>query len=238
MKQTIERRNVTHEFRVSGDGESPKISGYAAVFDTASEDLGWWTETIDPHAFDSVLFTNPDVRALFNHDPNMVLGRTIAGTLTLTVDSRGLSYEIDPPDTTLARDLIVSMKRKDITQSSFAFICKRDQWTDNPDGTITRRILEFEELLDVSPVTYPAFAATTSQARSIPASMPREMRSRFEKRDDDVGDVDCVCGCPQCVAGACGICSSDPSCIGAMRSLISDSEKRRMQMRLALASVK
>jgi len=141
---------------------------------------------------------------------------------------------IDPPDTQLARDLMVSMRRKDVTQSSFAFITKRDQWMDNADGTVTRTILEFEELFDVSPVTYPANPATNSQARSLPASMPKEMRSRFEKRDlmDDADD--CVCGCPQCASGACGICSSTPQCIGAMRSVVSDSEVRKMHMRLAL----
>jgi HK97 family phage prohead protease len=139
----IERRFLIQEFRVSQDGESPKISGYAALFDTPSEDMGF-TEEIDPHAFDSVLATNPDVRALFNHDANIVLGRTSANTLSLTLDARGLAYEIDPPDTQAAKDLIVSMRRKDITQSSFGFICKRDQWTENQDGTITRRILEFQ----------------------------------------------------------------------------------------------
>lgn len=71
----IERRNVTQEFRVSPEGESPKIAGYAAVFDSPSVDFGW-VETIDPHAFDAILATNPDVRAYWNHDDNFVLGRT------------------------------------------------------------------------------------------------------------------------------------------------------------------
>jgi uncharacterized protein len=236
MKSNIERRNITHEFRVSADGEPATISGYASLFNSPY-DAGWWTEQIDPNAFDSVMSSNPDCRALFNHNPDCVLGRTTAGTLRLNIDSRGLAYEIDAPDTALAKDLMVSMRRKDVTQSSFAFITKRDQWVDNPDGTITRTILEFSDLLDVSPVTYPANPATTAQSRSsLPASMPKEMRSRIEKKDFD-DDGDCVCGCPQCVGGACGICSSDPQCISAMRSAVSDSEKRKMEMRLALLSV-
>ena len=233
MKTTkVERRNITHEFRVSNEGEPATISGYASLFNSPY-DTGWWMEQIDLHAFDSVMATNPDVRALWNHNPDCVLGRTPAGTLHLSVDARGLAYVIDPPDTQLARDLMVSMRRKDVTQSSFAFVCKRDQWTDNADGTITRTILEFEQLLDVSPVTYPANGATSAQARSIPATMPKELRARIEKRDMD--DDDCLCGCPQCISGACGICSSDPQCIGAMRSLVSDGEIRKMHMRLALA---
>jgi HK97 family phage prohead protease len=234
----IEHRYLTQEFRVSPEGETPTISGYAALFETKSDDLGYFFETIDPHAFDSVMANQPDVRALWNHNSDCVLGRTTANTLHLTIDARGLAYVIDPPDTQTARDLIVSMRRKDVTQSSFGFICKRDQWTENPDGTITRRILEFEELLDVSPVTYPAYSATTSQARSLPATMPQELRSKIAKRSsDDIEDVDvCDCDCAQCASGACGICSAAQQCDGADRrsKSISDSERRRMEMQLAL----
>ncbi len=192
-----ERRYITQEFRVSQDA-TPVIFGYAAVFDTRSNDMGW-SEEIDPHAFDSVMATNPDVRSLWNHNPDYVLGRTAAGTLSLNVDARGLAYNITAPDTTVARDLVVSMRRGDVTQSSFSFICKRDQWTDNSDGTVTRRILEFAELIDVSPVTFPAYDQATSQARSLPESMPVEMRSQFENRASEkterVDDEDLTADC-------------------------------------------
>ena len=118
MSRQVERRFFAHtEFRVSGENEPRKINGYGAVFDSPSENLGWSTELreeIDPHAFDGVLASNPDVRGLFNHDSNFVLGRTTAGTMRLSVDARGLAYEIDPPDTQFARDLMVSMRRGDI----------------------------------------------------------------------------------------------------------------------------
>jgi HK97 family phage prohead protease len=130
-----------------------------------------------------MIASNPDCRALWNHNPDHVLGRTTAGTLHLNIDARGLAYVIDPPDTQLANDLMKSMRRKDVTQSSFGFICKRDQWTDNPDGTISRVILEFEQLYDVSPVTYAANPATDSSVRSFPESMPVEYRARIEQRD-------------------------------------------------------
>ncbi len=240
-----ERRFISQEFRVSPEGENTIISGYAALFDTPSEDFGGWSEVIDPHAFDGVLASNPDVRALWNHNPDVVLGRTTANTLTLNVDARGLAYVIQPPDTTTARDLIVSMRRKDVTGSSFGFICKRDQWTDNANGTITRRILEFEELLDVSPVTYPAYTATTSGVRSLPASMPIELRSKLEHRDsvEDDATVDmCACQCSQCLAGSCNICSADGcadevcSCYNQRSKSVGDSERRRMEMKLALST--
>lgn len=177
----VERRFLTQEFRVSAQDEAPRIAGYAAVFDTPSEDMGW-IEEIDPHAFDSVMAGQHDVRCLWNHDDSSVLGRESAGTLRLSVDARGLAYECDMPDTQVARDLLVSMGRKDVRESSFGFITARDQWTDNPDGSVTRRILEFEMLFDVSPVAFPAFAATSAGVRNLPESMPAEFRSRFEKR--------------------------------------------------------
>lgn len=180
----FEQRSIVQEFRVSEPDQPTTIQGYAAVFDSPGQGY-FWTEELDPHCFDTVLASNPDCRALYNHNADYVLGRTTAGTLSLSVDARGLSYTINPPDTQLANDLMVSMRRKDITGSSFGFVVARDQWTDNPDGTITRRILEIDQLLDVSPVTYPAYDAANSQVRSIPESMPVEFRSRIEQRDND-----------------------------------------------------
>lgn len=180
MANNFERRSITHEFRVSDPDQPTTIQGYAAVFDSPG-DAFYWTEVLDPHCFDAVIASNPDVRALFNHNPDYVLGRTTAGTLSLAIDARGLSYVVNPPDTQLANDLIVSMRRKDVTGSSFGFVVSRDQWTDNPDGTVTRRILEINQLLDVSPVTYPAYDAANSTVRSLPESMPAEFRSRIEQ---------------------------------------------------------
>jgi HK97 family phage prohead protease len=251
VKKQTERRFVKCEFRVSAPEEPSKISGYAAVFDSPSENLGWYQEVreeIDPHAFDTVLASNPDVRGFFNHDPNLVLGRTTAGTLRLSVDARGLAYEIDPPETQFAKDLMVSMRRKDITGSSFAFSCKRDQWTDNPDGSVTRRILEFDELFDVSPVTFPAYPASSSEARKLPSSMPAEMRKRFEKRAD-ANENGCECSCEECQADDCENCSDpecdDPNCLANQERSSGKGqqvpeagkegdENRRMQIRVAL----
>jgi hypothetical protein len=235
MKSNVEYRNITQEFRVSAEGEAPKISGYAALFDVSSDPLGYWNEIIDPHAFDSVMTANLDCRALWNHNPDHVLGRTTAKTLELTIDARGLAYVIDPPDTQMARDLIISMRRKDVTGSSFGFITKRDQWTDNADGTVTRKILEFEELLDVSPVTYPAYSATTAQARSLPSTMPVEMRSRFEARAEARAALtdQCTCACPQCMSASCGICSADPQCDGVERNSAHWHADTMLRLRLA-----
>lgn len=165
----IERRNfaVSLEYEDREDQQGPIIRGHAAVFDTLSENLGGFREKIAPGAFDSVLAD--DVRALYNHDPNHVLGRSKSGTLRLSVDDRGLHYEIDPPDTQIARDLITSLRRGDVDQSSFGFSVDKDDWKEDDDGRVIRTIIKFRRLYDVSPVTYPAYPDATVGLRSLDA---------------------------------------------------------------------
>jgi HK97 family phage prohead protease len=159
------------EFRKDESGESiGKLVGYAARFydpkDAGTEyDIGYFIERIDPGAFDEALKDGEDVRALFNHDSDIVLGRSVAGTLRLEVDKLGLRYEIDLPDTTAARDLKTSIERGDISGSSFAFEVKSQTWTEEPERFI--RTINDVHLFDVGPVTYPAYSATEVDARSL-----------------------------------------------------------------------
>lgn len=164
----IERRFTAGkvELRAGADGKSQTIRGYAAVFDSPSENLGGFVEVIAKGAFDGVL--KDDVRALFNHDANLILGRTKSGTCTIGVDETGLWYEINPADTQTARDLLVSLKRGDVDQSSFAFSVSREGQTwDEGTGTLTRTITKIAKLYDVSPVTYPAYPDTEACARTL-----------------------------------------------------------------------
>lgn len=167
----IERRFTTGkvELRAAADGKSSTIRGYAAVFDSPSENLGGFIEVIAKGAFDDVL--KDDVRALFNHDANLILGRTKSGTCTIGVDDTGLFYEITPADTQTARDLVVSLQRGDVDQSSFAFAVKREgqEWKDSPDNPtmMIRTIIKVAKLYDVSPVTYPAYPDTEASARTL-----------------------------------------------------------------------
>lgn len=165
-----------------GENASPLIRGHAAIFDTLSENLGGFREKIAPGAFDGVL--QDDVRALFNHDGNIVLGRTKAGTLRLSVDSEGLNYEIDPPDTQAARDLIVSMKRGDISESSFAFTVENDSWDEDEDGRLVRTINKVKRLYDVSPVTYPAYQDTDVAARSLQEWKDKQRQTESSQLDN------------------------------------------------------
>jgi len=163
----IERRFFPMtEFRVEPreDGQGSKLVGHAALFDSLSEDLGGFREKIDSGAFRKTI-RKADVRALFNHDSNYVLGRTASGTLTLKEDNDGLRMENEPPDTQWARDLRVSIERGDINQMSFGFRTVSDRW--ETKGKESIRTIEEVELVDVSVVTYPAYADTRVALRSF-----------------------------------------------------------------------
>lgn len=165
-----ERRCAPTEFEVRAKqdgtgGTKYVVEGHAAVFNSLSKNLGGFVEDVAPTAFTRTLGDNPDTRALINHEPSMLLGRTRSGTLRISVDSLGLPYQYDSPDTSYARDLIVSMERKDITQSSFGFYVMQngDVWGETPDG-FPKRTLTAVSIHDgdVSPVTYPAYDQTDS----------------------------------------------------------------------------
>lgn len=165
MKQK-EIRTVAAELRaVAAAGAPTKIAGHAAKFDSLSEDLGGFRERIAPGAFAKSIQSS-DIRALWNHDANIVLGRNKAGTLRLSEDSAGLAFEVDAPDTQLVRDMVMSpIARGDVNQCSFGFYTINDKWS-KVDGEWVRTLLECD-LLDVSPVTYPAYASTEVAVRSM-----------------------------------------------------------------------
>lgn len=166
MIQSIERRAFGVELRVAKqEGKPGTLQGHAAVFNTLSQDLGGFREKIAPGAFQGTL--DRDVRALFNHEACLILGRTTSGTLRLKEDETGLMIENDLPDTTYARDLEESISRGDITQMSFGFRTIRDNW-ENIGGGAIRTLLEVE-LVDVSPVTYPAYVETDVAVRAMNA---------------------------------------------------------------------
>jgi hypothetical protein len=159
----IERRFYPFsEIRVD-DQKEPKLVGYAAVFDALSEVMWGMREKIQKGAFEKTI-EKDDIRMLWNHDPNFVLARNKAGTLTLKEDDKGLYFEAIPPDTQWAKDLLVTIKRGDVTQNSFGFIILDDDWDENEDG-MKIRTLKKVKLFDVSPVTYPAYPQTELHIR-------------------------------------------------------------------------
>lgn len=144
----------------------PVIEGHAAVFNHWSEELGGifpFKEKVVQGAFSDSIQTD-DIRALFNHDPNYVLGRNKAGTLELKETQKGLLVRITSPDTQWERDLTVSIERGDISQMSFVFLVLEDRWG-HEDGMDVRELHKVK-LFDVSPVTFPAYTQTSVGVRS------------------------------------------------------------------------
>jgi len=169
MTQQTERRYVVGQVRAEVPDTGPaRIIGSAAVFNARSENLGGFREIIKPGAFDGVL--GDDVRALFNHDPNYILGRTASNTLRLSVDESGLLYDIEAPDTQTVRDMILApLKRGDVTQSSFQFTVARDgdYWYQDDEGIVVREVTRIARLFDVGPVTFPAYPDTNAASRAL-----------------------------------------------------------------------
>ena len=166
------------------DGGLPVIEGHAAVFDSLSQDLGFlfpFKERISKGAFkDSV--AADDIRALWNHDANYVLGRNRAGTLELKETVKGLLVRIHPPDTTWARDLTESIKRGDVSQMSFGFIVEKESWAVEDGQDI--RTLEQVKLFDVSPVTFPAYLETDVGVRGALDAYEKHKQDKAKQAAD------------------------------------------------------
>ena len=165
-----ETRYMAAEIRAEKTETGRTIVGYTAVFNSKSENLGGFVEVLAPTAFDRAMKEGHDVRALIEHDPRAgILGRTTAGTLRLSTDKRGLKVEIDAPETRAAQDLLISIDRGDVDGMSFSFLIgpDGDTWEEGDDGGAVRTVHDIAELLDVSPVAYPAYTSTQVSARAL-----------------------------------------------------------------------
>jgi HK97 family phage prohead protease len=159
MLPEIERRAASPMAPTQGR----TLRGYAIAFNSLSADLGGFREIILPEAVDRTLRDRLDVRALVDHDPSQVIGRTTAGTLTLEKDTRGLLAEIDPPDTTAGRDILTLVSRGDVDGMSFGFrVLPGGDTFEMRDG-MPVRIIHDMTILEVSVVTFPAYSAADVQ---------------------------------------------------------------------------
>lgn len=168
-----ERREATFdEVEVRDDDGKLQFVGHAAVFDRWSEDLGGFREKIQRGAFRKVLDQDPDVRFLFNHNPDLVLARSTVkngpGMLDLREDPKGLRTYAELAPTSLATDLRTLVKTGVVSQMSFGFTMRggADVWAEGEDGLLERTIVSFGGLFDVSPVTFPAYKQTDASMRS------------------------------------------------------------------------
>lgn len=192
MKQ--ERRTFTGTVIARAEGENmPKeIGGIAAVINSVT-DLGYFEEVINAGAFDNALSKEYDIRCLFNHEAELILGRTKANTCKVFVNADGnLEYTWVPDyENPTHVSVVRSIMRGDITQSSFAFTIKEQTWTESAKyGTMGKRVINvIDELYDVSPVTYPAYADTEADARSIAQARDEEREIESAKQSQAAADV-------------------------------------------------
>jgi uncharacterized protein len=159
------------------DTRGKTLHGYAAVYNVESEDLGGFREKIAPGAFSGVL--DADVRALLNHDPSQVLGRTKSGTLRLFDEQRGLRFEVDLPDSPLGENVREAVRRKDIDGASFRFTVDRDSWSGD-----LRTVESVRELKDVTVATFGAYPAASVELRTRPDPAEGQEDTMAEKAND------------------------------------------------------
>lgn len=157
----------------------PIIEGHAAVFNKLSVPFFGFIEKIEPGAFSRAIKEKQDVRALVDHDPSKIIGRTKNGTLELRQDKIGLVSRIKPPDTTVGRDVTESIRRGDIDQMSFGFVIRKEtiERDGGPDGQ-DLRIIQDLDLFDVSPVTFAAYEDTDVGLRQFRSWAESHQESR------------------------------------------------------------
>ena len=175
-----EMRTIDQNFQAREDDEEMKIEGYFSVFNQ-NYDMGYgMSEEIDPHAFDKTL--GGDIRALIDHNTNLVLGRTKAGTLTLRVDAHGLwgSISINPKDQD-ARNIYERVKRGDVNQCSFGFEIVEEETEFRDNGDIHWKVKEVN-LFEVSVCTFPAYETTEVSARKEDAKTIQKRKTEAWKQ--------------------------------------------------------
>ena len=181
--------NIENRFEKREDGQEVVV-GYGSIFNSKSENLGGFYEYISPTAISEETIAKSDVRALINHDQNLILARSTTGTLNLSVDEKGLKYEFEIPETSYGKDLAINMKNGNINQSSFAFTVASngDEWTTDDEGNDIRTITSIDRLYDVSPVVYAAY----SQADSDLVVAQRGLAMYKEKQEIKEEETDLV----------------------------------------------
>ena len=185
-------KKETRNFNVSLDNDSRILSGYAAVFNSESKDLGGFTEMISPTAFEGVI-ERSDVFAVLDHDRNKVLARSKMGkgSLELNIDSKGLQFRFESPNTTLGNDVLSMVKRGDLTDASFCFTVEDESWQKREDGSYLRTINKIGDLFDVSVCYNGAYPESYTEValRSLD-KFKEELRAAECVEEEDSDDVD------------------------------------------------
>lgn len=184
-KEKIEIRSFSEQPKIT-DGRT--IEGYAVVFGVRSQVMYDWLENrkfveiIEPNSIAEELLLQSDVRALIEHNPERLLARSNKGkgSLTLELDTHGLKYRFEAPNTTHGNDIIEMVQRGDISGSSFAFRSKPEftEWKKEASGLWLRTVKRIDYIRDVTMTADPAYAETEVSVRSIQEmELPTEDKS-------------------------------------------------------------
>ena len=244
MTHKLERRNIkASEIRVATGADGAQVlSGYAVRFNSPSIDLGGFTEICAPGMFTRTLRESPDVCMLRDHVSSQLLGRTTAGTLTLTQDSQGLAFSVTMPKTAIAEDTVENVRNGNLSSCSFGFNVPSggDKWTTTPDGAALRTLLDVN-LAEVSITSFAAYPATSVSIRSAPP----EIRSLITRSNENGCDCDCFacsedddcencsmedCEDEECAENGCPAQDEDDE----RSKPISQSERHKLHMRFEL----
>lgn len=185
MEKETRNSKIAAKVEKNSNGVIGKIHGYAAVFNSDSEDMGF-IERIAPGAFKAAL-KKSDVRALKNHDQNLIFGRQNVN-LKLKEDKTGLYYEASPLDTRNYSETAEEIASGLLTGQSFAFIIESEEWKDLDKDKPIRTITKIREVFDVGPVTYPAYQDTTVALRSLEAAKAESFDSEDETENIVIKD--------------------------------------------------
>lgn len=167
MEEKREIRNTAFQVEVTGESEEKRtVEGYAILFGVSSDGLSF-EEVIERGALDGVV-DKSDVFVLMNHNQERgILARSNKGkgSLTLSVDAKGLKYRFEAPKTALGDELLENIRRGEVCESSFCFDVEKDKWEKKSDGTWKRAVSKVGNLYDVSPVYNAAYSKTSVYMR-------------------------------------------------------------------------
>jgi uncharacterized protein len=162
----MSKREVLTKFEITRQAETQDdytLEGYFALYENETELFDGIFEIITKGAFDNTL--GNDIRALWNHNTQYVLGRNKSGTLELKTDDKGLFGVVKLPKTQYAQDLYTLVQRGDVDQASFGFNILAEDLEELADGGYRWRLNEVD-LHEISVVTFPAYENTSVQARA------------------------------------------------------------------------
>lgn len=188
-------REIRSNEQINSSNESRLVEGYAIVFESESKDLGGFTEVISRNAISQETLDKSDILFLLDHNKERgILARSKYGngSLKLELDNIGLKFSFDAPETSLGDEILIGLRRKDISQYSFAFTVEEDRWEKRNDGSVLRTIENIDELFDLSIVYNPAYDSTIVVNKRGLDELMKEEEIRNQEEEKDVKETEVI----------------------------------------------